>query len=242
MMMWQARFIIQGLKVLVQTVHKGDEFDLPKQRSISAADARANKGQVPNGPVLPLSARTSCSTLGELRGLEPLTPTLPSVATTSAGLLLWRRQPSDRGGVPVVEVLLGHPGGPLFARKDDGHWSVPKGEYVAGDEDPLAAARREFAEELGVEAPTGEPVPLGEARQSGGKINTVWAVEGDLDVNLLRSNNFAMEWPPRSGRQQEFPELDRAAWFDLATARRKVFASQLPFLDRLAEHLAAAPR
>lgn len=147
---------------------------------------------------------------------------------TSAGLLLWRRTPAG------VQVLLGHPGGPLFARKDDGHWSVPKGEYDAAREEPLAAARREFAEELGVEAPAGEPLPLGEARQTSGKVNVVWALEGDLDVTRVRSNLFTMEWPPRSGRQQEFPELDRAEWFDLTTANRKVFPSQLPFLDRLA--------
>ncbi|NHC13730.1 NUDIX domain-containing protein [Motilibacter deserti] len=147
----------------------------------------------------------------------------------SAGLLLWRRREG------VVEVLLAHPGGPLFARRDDGAWSVPKGEYT-DDEEPLAAARREFLEEIGTAAPDGEPFPLGEARQSSGKVNVVWALRGDLDVTEVHSNLFSMEWPPRSGRHQEFPEIDRAAWFDLETARRKIFASQLPFLDRLAEH------
>ncbi|NHC44461.1 NUDIX domain-containing protein [Motilibacter aurantiacus] len=152
----------------------------------------------------------------------------------SAGLLLWRRRDD------VVQVLLAHPGGPLFARKDDGHWSVPKGEYTA-EEEPLAAARREFLEELGKPAPDGEPVPLGEARQSSGKVNTVWALHGDLDVAGVHSNLFSMEWPPRSGRLQEFPEIDRAEWFDLEAARRKIFASQLPFLDRLAAHVAEVP-
>ncbi len=147
----------------------------------------------------------------------------------SAGLLLFRRR---AGG--AVEVLLGHPGGPLFAGKDAGHWSVPKGEYGA-DEAPLAAAVREFAEELGQPAPAGRPVPLGEARQGSGKVNTVFAVEGDLDVASITSNTFPMQWPPRSGRIAEFPELDRAAWFDLTVARGKIFPSQLPFLDRLAD-------
>ncbi len=146
----------------------------------------------------------------------------------SAGLLLWR------GAGDEVEVLLGHPGGPYFARKDD--WSIPKGEYTDGEE-PLAAAYREFAEELGMAPPPGDPVPLGHAT-SHGKVNTVWALEGDLDIAEARSNTFTMEWPPRSGRQQEFPEIDRVAWYDLATARDKIFTGQRVFLDRLAEHLA----
>jgi predicted NUDIX family NTP pyrophosphohydrolase len=148
----------------------------------------------------------------------------------SAGLLVWRR---TGGPDPsAVEVLLAHPGGPLFARKDDGHWSIPKGE-LDGDEEPLAAANREFAEEIGVAPPPNDPVPLGEAAQRGGKVNLIWAVEGDLDVSEVRSNAFAMEWPPRSGRMQEFPEIDRAGWFPLDQARQKVFASQAVFLDRL---------
>ena len=138
----------------------------------------------------------------------------------SAGLLLWRR--AGEG----VEVLLGHPGGPLFARKDDGAWTIPKGEYDAA-EDPLAAAHREFAEEIGVAPPDGDAVPLGEVTQRGGKVVTVWALEGDLDAAAMVSNLFAMEWPPRSGRVQEFPELDRAAWFPLDAARAKVFAAQV---------------
>ena len=129
-------------------------------------------------------------------------------------------------------MLLAHPGGPLFERKDDGNWSIPKGEYDS-DEEPLAAANREFAEEIGVAPPPATPVPLGEARQRSGKVNTIWAVEGELDVTEVHSNLFSMEWPPRSVRMQEFPEIDRAAWFDLPTAEVKVFASQSVFLDRL---------
>jgi predicted NUDIX family NTP pyrophosphohydrolase len=152
------------------------------------------------------------------------------VVKRSAGLLLHRR----RDG--VLEVLLGHPGGPFFARKDDGVWSIPKGEYE-GDEEPLAAAYREFAEEIGTAPPDGEPVPLGETLQSNGKVAVIWALEGDLDVTQITCNLFDLEWPPRSGRIQQFPELDRAAWFDLDTARRKAFASQVPFFDRLEQHL-----
>ncbi len=143
----------------------------------------------------------------------------------SAGILLWRR------GADGPEVLLGHPGGPYFWRKDDGVWSIPKGEYEP-DEDALAAAYREFAEEIGMPVPAGEAVPLGESKQSGGKVVTVFAVEGDLDAAAMVSNLFSMQWPPMSGRMQEYPELDRAGWFTLAQARVKVFSSQVPFLDR----------
>jgi predicted NUDIX family NTP pyrophosphohydrolase len=148
----------------------------------------------------------------------------------SAGLLLFRR-PGSR-----LEVLLGHPGGPFFAKKDDGVWTIPKGEYEP-DEEPLAAAYREFAEEIGSAPPDGEPVPLGETKQSNGKLAVVWALEGDLDVTEICCNLFDLEWPPRSGRIQQFPELDRAGWFDVETARRKAFASQGPFFDRLVDHL-----
>ncbi|HEU0103962.1 MAG TPA: NUDIX domain-containing protein [Mycobacteriales bacterium] len=146
----------------------------------------------------------------------------------SAGILLWRRAPAG------PEVLLGHPGGPLFARKDDGVWSIPKGEY-GDDEQPLAAAYREFAEEVGVAPPDGDPLPLGETRLRSGKLVTAWALEGDLDVGALVSNLFSMQWPPGSGRFQEFPELDRAAWFDVVTARQKIGPGQVPLLDRFAE-------
>jgi predicted NUDIX family NTP pyrophosphohydrolase len=133
----------------------------------------------------------------------------------------------------VAEVLLGHMGGPFWARKDDGGWSVPKGEYLP-DEEPEAAARREFQEELGMPAPAGDLLELGEVKQSGGKVVTAWAVEGDVDPSLVVPGTFEMEWPKGSGRMQEFPELDRVAWFDLAQARAKILVGQRPFLDRLA--------
>jgi len=148
---------------------------------------------------------------------------------TSAGLLMYRRRPAG------VEVFLVHPGGPFWARKDAGAWSIPKGEYVA-DEDPLAAARREFAEETGI-IPQGELVELGAVKQAGGKVVTAWALEGDCDAAAIRSNTFSIEWPPRSGRQREFPEVDRAGWFDLDAAAEKILKGQLPFLHRLAERL-----
>lgn len=145
----------------------------------------------------------------------------------SAGLLLWRRSTGGR-----LEVLLGHPGGPLFAGKDEGVWSIPKGEYLP-DEEPFAAAYREFVEEIGVAPPDAEAVHLGEVVQRSGKVVTVWAQPGDLDVHSIVSNPFTMVWPPRSGRLQAFPELDRAAWLDVPTARRKLAPAQVAFLDRL---------
>jgi predicted NUDIX family NTP pyrophosphohydrolase len=150
--------------------------------------------------------------------------------TTSAGILLWRRGPAG------PEVLLGHMGGPFWAKKDDGAWSLPKGEH-GPDEEPIAVARREFEEELGSPVPPIELVPLGEHRVTSGKVLTVWAGEGDLDATACRSNTFEIEWPPRSGRMQEFPEIDRAAWFGLDEARAKLVKGQVPFLDRLAERL-----
>jgi len=149
---------------------------------------------------------------------------------TSAGLLLFRR--TEAG----VEVLLGHMGGPFFARRDAGAWTVPKGEYVPDEEPAWEAARREFQEELGLAPPDGDPVPLGEVRQSGGKLVTVWAIEADLDPATVVPGTFRMEWPPKSGREQEFPELDRVAWFPVARAREVIVAAQATFLDRLAEH------
>lgn len=146
--------------------------------------------------------------------------------TLSAGLLVYRRHNRD------VQVLLVHPGGPLWARKDVGAWSIPKGEY-AGNEAALSVAEREFREELGHEAPPGVRTSLGEVRQPGGKRVTVWAVEGDADVSTVTSNTFEMEWPPRSGARRSFPEVDRAAWFSLADARSKLLKGQQPFLDRL---------
>ncbi|WP_448638695.1 NUDIX domain-containing protein [Geodermatophilus sp. URMC 63] len=144
----------------------------------------------------------------------------------SAGVLLYRREPDG-----TVAVLLGHMGGPFWARKDDGAWSIPKGEYADG-EDPLVAARREFAEELGSPVPAAGLVPLGDLR-AGGKVLTVWAAEGDLDATAIRSNTFPLEWPPRSGRVQEFPEVDRAAWFGVEEARTKLVTGQRPYLQRL---------
>ncbi len=150
----------------------------------------------------------------------------------SAGLLVYRR-------TPELEVLLAHMGGPLWARRDEGAWSIPKGEYGA-EEDPLAAARREYQEELGHPAPAGEPLDLGEVRQGGGKRVRAWALAGDLDARSITSNTFTLEWPPRSGKEREFPEVDRAGWFDLATARAKIVAGQAPLLERLRERLADA--
>ncbi|MEU9440182.1 NUDIX domain-containing protein [Streptomyces sp. NPDC048304] len=149
----------------------------------------------------------------------------------SAGLLLFRH--SDEG----LEVLLGHMGGPLWAKKDAGAWTVPKGEYDPG-EPAWEAARREFQEELGLAPPDGEAVPLGEVAQKNGKIVTAWAVEADPDLGGFRPGTFTMEWPPRSGRMRQFPELDRVEWFGLERARELVITAQAAFLDRLAEHSA----
>ena len=146
----------------------------------------------------------------------------------SAGLLLYR-QSADSG----IEVFLVHPGGPFWAKKDDGAWSIPKGEY-AGDEEPLSAEVREFEEETGV-WPEGKFMPLGEVRQAGGKYVTAWTLEGDFDPRQLRSNIFRMEWPPRSGREIDVPEVDRGAWYSISVARSKLSPGQVPFLDRLAE-------
>jgi predicted NUDIX family NTP pyrophosphohydrolase len=144
----------------------------------------------------------------------------------SAGLLLYRRR--GRGG---VEVLLVHPGGPFWAKKDLGAWSIPKGIYEP-DEDPLAAARREFAEETGSQV-QGDAIALGSFRQSSAKTVDVWAVEGEFDPASLKSNTFSMEWPPRSGRMREVPEVDRAEWFVPEDAARKLLKGQRPVLDAL---------
>jgi predicted NUDIX family NTP pyrophosphohydrolase len=150
------------------------------------------------------------------------------VAAKSAGILLHRGRDGAR------EVLLVHPGGPFWARRDAGAWSIPKGEY-SGDEDALTAARREFAEELGVSAPDGEVAELGEIRQKSGKLVTAWALEGDLDVSAVHSNTCEIEWPPRSGKRIEIPEVDRAEWFNLQDAREKINPAQAELLDRLGE-------
>ncbi|OAH11022.1 NUDIX domain-containing protein [Streptomyces jeddahensis] len=148
----------------------------------------------------------------------------------SAGLLLYRRAPEG------VEVLVGHMGGPFWARREAGAWTVPKGEHDA-DEPAWDAARREFEEELGVPPPDGAAVPLGEVRQRGGKTVTVWAVEGDIDPADVVPGTFTMEWPRGSGRVSTFPELDRVAWLPLSRAREVVVSAQTAFLDRLPEHL-----
>ena len=152
--------------------------------------------------------------------------------TTSAGLVLFR----ERGADGALEVLLGHMGGPFWARKDEGAWSIPKGELEPG-EDPLAGARREFAEELGHPPPEGPAIELGEIRQKAGKVVVGFAIEGDFDPAALRPGTFELQWPPRSGRLQAFPEVDRVAWFDLPTASRKVVRGQVPLLESLAERL-----
>jgi predicted NUDIX family NTP pyrophosphohydrolase len=149
-----------------------------------------------------------------------------AAAKRSAGILLYRQ---SRG---APEVLLVHPGGPFWARRDAGAWSIPKGEYEDGD-DPLAAALREFEEETGTALQAGELRDLGEVKQKAGKVVKAWAAEGDLDADAVRSNTFTMEWPPRSGRTAEFPEIDRAGWFGVEEAREKLNPAQAEFLERL---------
>lgn len=143
----------------------------------------------------------------------------------SAGLLMYRKRGES------VQVLLVHPGGPFWAKKDLGSWSMPKGEF-SEDEDVLKAARREFEEETGF-LPTGQFVRLGAIRQPSGKLIHAWAFEGDLDARKIKSNTFSVEWPPQSGKQQEFPEVDRAEWFTVDTARERIIKGQVEFLDEL---------
>lgn len=144
---------------------------------------------------------------------------------TSAGLLLYRRGP---GG---LEVFLVHPGGPFWAKKDAGAWSIPKGEYEAVEE-PLAAAQREFFEETGLTV-AGDFHPLAPIKQPGGKTVLAWALEADCDAEAIKSNTFSMEWPPKSGRFREFPEVDRAAWFPIREARERILKGQAALLDQL---------
>lgn len=152
------------------------------------------------------------------------------MVATSAGIVLYRRTGSG------LEILLGHMGGPYWAKKDEGAWSIPKGEYDES-EDAYAAARREFEEEIGQPPPSSEPVDLGQVTQRNGKVVTAFALEGDLDPVAVTSNVFELEWPPRSGRTQSFPEIDRAGWFGVAQARTKALASQGELFDRLVAHL-----
>lgn len=149
------------------------------------------------------------------------------MSATSAGLLLYRISPGR-----VVEVLIAHPGGPFWASKDEAAWSIPKGEYGPA-EDPLVAAYREFEEEVGLPAPDGEAIFLGERRQPGGKRVQAWALQGDLDVTNASSNTFELEWPRGSGRMREYPEVDRVEWVPVEIARRKLLKGQAPFLDVL---------
>ncbi|NIV71373.1 MAG: NUDIX domain-containing protein [Calditrichae bacterium] len=147
----------------------------------------------------------------------------------SAGILMYRYRNDE------IQVFLVHPGGPFWAKKDDGAWSIPKGEYSA-DEDALETAKREFEEETGFTL-QGKFQELPEIKQKGGKLVKAWVVKGDCDPQKIRSNTFKMKWPPRSGREQEFPEIDKAEWFSLATARQKILKSQAPLLDLLEEML-----
>jgi len=156
------------------------------------------------------------------------------VAANSAGLLLYRRREGR------LEVLIAHMGGPFWARREEGAWTIVKGELTPG-EDALAAARREFAEETGAEAPAGEPIELGEVRQSAGKRVRAWALEGDFEPDRLCSNTFTIEWPPRSGRSAEFPEIDRVRWCDPATARRLLIKAQVQLLAELERRLGESP-
>jgi len=158
---------------------------------------------------------------------------VPSSRRRSAGLLV------HRGAGAELEVLLVHPGGPMWSKRDAGAWSIPKGEYDS-DEQPLAAARREFAEELGVAPPDGPARDLGEVRQKSGKVVHGWAVEGDLDVSEISSNTVTVQWPPRSGQTLEIPEVDRAEWFGPELAREKINAAQAVLLDRLSHILEAS--
>ena len=147
----------------------------------------------------------------------------------SAGILLYRKGTKD------IEVLLGHPGGPFLAKKDKGVWSIPKGEF--DDELAIDAAKREYQEELGSKPPEGELLDLGTVKMKSGKVIYAWAVEGDFNVATVKSNTFSMQWPSRSGNEQEFPEIDRASWFSLAIAKEKLVAAQAEFIDRLADIL-----
>lgn len=155
-------------------------------------------------------------------------------ARRSAGVLLFRRTPD--GG---VEVLLAHPGGPIWAKRDEGAWTVPKGEFHEGEE-AWAVAQREFEEETGHPAPGGDPIVLGEIQQKGGKVVDAWALEGDLDPATSHSNTFPLQWPPRSGRWITVPEIDRVEWFTPDEAKRRIKETQIPFLDRLLDALSGS--
>ena len=148
----------------------------------------------------------------------------------SAGVLLYRFKDRE------LQVLIAHPGGPFFAKKDNGNWSIPKGLYE-DDEDPFEAAKREYEEEIGAPVPSGPYLELGEIKRKDGKTICAWAAEGDVDESKVKSNTFEMEWPPRSGKKQEFPEIDKALWFNLDSASQKLQPAQVEFLKRLAGQL-----
>ena len=148
----------------------------------------------------------------------------------SAGVLLYRFKDRE------LQVLIAHPGGPFFAKKDNGNWSIPKGLYE-DDEDPFEAAKREYEEEIGAPVPSGPYLELGEIKREDGKTICAWAAEGDVDESKVKSNTFEMEWPPRSGKKQEFPEIDKALWFNLDSASQKLQPAQVEFLKRLAGQL-----
>ena len=148
----------------------------------------------------------------------------------SAGILVYRVMPAS------IDVLLVHPGGPFWAKKDDGAWFIPKGEIEPGEE-PRAAAYREFSEELGMPAPPGEPLELGTVKNKSGKLIAAWGLEGDLDLGRFVSNTFEVEWPPRSGKKREFPEVDRAQYFTVDLAVQKMHPAELPLLERLLRQL-----
>jgi len=152
----------------------------------------------------------------------------------SAGILVYRRKGA------AIEVLIVHPGGPFWAKKDKGAWSVPKGEFEEGEEGQVAA-KREFREELGHPVPEGEYVELGTVKNKSGKVIHAWAVEGDLDVSIVKSNTFQMEWPPKSGQQQDFQEVDKAGWFSPEKAMEKLNQAQVPLVERLTEELGIKP-
>jgi predicted NUDIX family NTP pyrophosphohydrolase len=166
--------------------------------------------------------------VAERGGLDRSEARLIVVARRSAGILLYRRL---AGG--AVEVLLAHPGGPIWASRDEGAWGVPKGEFDPGEDDPLGVARREFEEETGHATPVSTTLDLGEIRQKGGKVVMAWAIEGDLDPAAARSNTFPFQWPPRSGRWITIPEVDRVEWFSPDEAKRRIKDTQAPFVDRL---------
>lgn len=208
----------QGLSFRVPSALRPTTFHVtPGSSSRSVAIYRTDRCPAPT------SLRPRARVSARPRSRRTTGASLP--AKQSAGILLYRESAG------LCEVLLVHPGGPFWAKKDDGAWSIPKGEFT--DEAPLVAALRELQEEIGLAITAGEAIALTPLRQPSGKLVHAWAVRGDFDPAALKSNTFSMEWPPRSGRQQEYPEVDRAGWFDLETAERKLLKGQVGFLHQL---------